>query len=153
MPTHYIFLNPDGTQDFGVLVIVAAPTGVIYAHQCGGVYNLQREAEGFVVPVGSPEAAKPLLAFFKRRFRGNPPDREPGQALTPWAAWTPNALAELASLVSEIYLWKTNPDSAETEDERVAISLDRSRLDELTEAWIPVLTVYGPGILVFANSD
>jgi hypothetical protein len=150
---YYIFLDPDGTQDFGLLVIVAAPTGVVYTHQCSGVYTLQREAEGSVVPVGGPAAAKALLGFFWRRFRDNPPYREPGGALDPRDEWTPDALARLKALVSEIFLWKTHPDSAEAEDDRAAISLDRSRLDELTEAWIPILTVYGSGILAFANSD
>ena len=123
MPINYIFLDPDGTQDFGLLVIVAAPTGVVYAHQCGGLYTLQREAEGFIVPVGSLETAKALLVFFHRRFRGNPPFREPVKALDLWDEWPPDALEELETLVGEIFLWKTNPDSAITKEERVAISL------------------------------
>jgi hypothetical protein len=39
------------------------------------------------------------------------------------------------------------------DDERAFLDLDRSRLEELTEAWIPVRSAYGPGVLVFANSD
>jgi hypothetical protein len=33
------------------------------------------------------------------------------------------------------------------------LALDESRLSDLDEAWVPVLTAHGPGALVWNNSD
>jgi hypothetical protein len=37
--------------------------------------------------------------------------------------------------------------------EWTALALDESRLGDLDEAWVPVLTSHGPGTLVWGNSD
>jgi Family of unknown function (DUF6210) len=142
----YVFFDPDGTQDFGLLVVVVLPTGVTYAHQCAGLRAEIREVEGFAIPVGGPEAAAPLLTFFRTRFHGNPPSRVSGVAPT----WTDADVQELEALVSNIPLWKTMRDGR---SERVFLKLDISKLSDATEAWIPVQTAYGPGILLFKNSD
>lgn len=39
------------------------------------------------------------------------------------------------------------------EDARIFLKLDLQRIDDLTEAWIPVQTAYGRGVLIFDNSD
>lgn len=149
----YIFLDPDGTQEFGSLVIVAAPTGVVYAHQCGGLTCEDRELEGFAVPVGGPSAARPFRTFFLQEFHGNPP--VPGNRgslmLGPW--WTDAQITELQALVEQIALWKTYAPKSGMDDERTFLKLELDRLDELTEAWIPVHMAYGRGVLIFANSD
>ena len=142
----YVFLDPDGTQDFGLLVVVVLQTGVTYAHQCAGLRTEIREVEGFVIPVGGPEAAAPLLAFFHTRFQGNAPSRASDVAPT----WTDADVQELEALVSNIPLWKTMRDGG---SERACLKLDSSKLSDATEAWIPVQTAYGPGILLFKNSD
>ncbi len=67
----------------------------------------------------------------------------------PGSQWTPEALDELSGLVERIAFWRTS----RMDDQPHYLQLDRTRLDELTEAWIPVRTIYGPGVLVFANSD
>jgi hypothetical protein len=36
---------------------------------------------------------------------------------------------------------------------RVSLRLDESRLEEVVEAWVPVLTPDGPGVLVWENCD
>ena len=59
---------------------------------------------------------------------------------------------DIRSLVTAITYWKTYP-PGQDRDERAFLELDATRLDELTEAWVPVHTAYGPGVLVFANSD
>lgn len=69
----YIFLDPVGTQEFGALVIVAAPTDVVFAHQCGSLASELRELKGFAVPIGGPAAARPLRTFVHQKFRGHPP--------------------------------------------------------------------------------
>lgn len=33
------------------------------------------------------------------------------------------------------------------------LQVDETAIDELDEAWIPVLTVDGPGVLIWSNSD
>jgi hypothetical protein len=144
----YVFLDPDGTQDFGLLVVVAAPTGVIYAHQCAGLRTEIREQEGFAIPVGGPNAATPLVTFFRPRFRGNPPSRTFGGVST----WTDADVQALEALVDSIPLWRTLPDG-EGDSERAFLKLDINKLSDATEGWIPVHTVYGPGILLFKNSD
>ena len=58
---------------------------------------------------------------------------------------------ELAKLVRANSCWLTTPDGHD--DERRFVQLDRDRIDECVEAWIPVKTVYGPGNLALRNSD
>ncbi len=138
-----VTLNPDGFRDFGLLVVVRAPTGVVYRNQCGGYYCLQLTAEGFAVPVGDVEAAKEIVEFFDGEFEGWPPDR--GES------WNESNLAELEAIVAKMPCWKCGPKPGR--DEEAFLKLDRTRLDEMTEAWIPVVTADGPGILTFENSD
>ena len=140
----YIFLDPDGTQGIGLLVAIVAQTGLTYAHQCGGITNDVREVEGFIVPLGASDLANILHRFFRRRFRGNPP-QSGGQ-------WADNDLRDLSDIVSQIAFWDTGQ-SNKDDFQKTHLTLDKSRLDELTEAWVPVVTVYGPGILMFDNSD
>lgn len=149
----YIFLDPDGTQQLGLIVIVAAATGVTYAHQCGGHATVIRQMEGFAVPVGDATAAQPLRAFFHQRFLGNPPAVERDTEKRSDDGWTAADLEKLDLLLGQIALWETFPEGSGVDDERAFLQLDRSRLEELTEAWIPVSSRYGPGMLVFANSD
>ncbi len=78
------------------------------------------------------------------RYHGNPP--YPG---TPFNWWTEQDLDDLTNIVEKIPLWHTARDG----DERAFLAFDRTRMDELTEAWVPVLTAYGPGILIHENCD
>jgi hypothetical protein len=149
----YIVLDPDGTQDFGLIVVVAAATGVTYAHQCAGLDTEERQLEGFAVPVGSATAAEPLRAFFRRRFHGNPPLMTGAADSSSGGLWSEAALSELSTLVSQIAFWATFPPSTHGDDRREFLQLDLTRLTELTEAWIPVRTAFGSGVLVFANCD
>lgn len=143
----YIFLDPDDTQEFGLYAIVSAVTGITYAHQRGGYTNEIRSIEGFLVPLGGPHAAAPFVQFF-RQFKGNPPRMD-----SPYGTvWHDSDLHTLTRLVHALPLWKTTNDPSK-DDEQVFLELDRQRLDELTEGWIPVRTVYGPGMLIHQNSD
>lgn len=136
-----ILLNPDGIRDFGLLLLVETSHGIRYEHQVAGYACEQRVARGFLIPLGPPASADPLVEFFERSFRGNPP-------LSGWSAWAQDQRDACAHLVSKVQVW----------DERVAdkwvpLAVDYSRGDEVTEGWIPVLTPYGPGVLLFRNSD
>ena len=141
-----IVLDPDGALHFGLglLVFVGAPTGVTYVQQCAGGLTEQRSIEGFIIPVGDHTAAKKVYDWFWSTFRGNCYTTSFG------GPWTPDRTATLASLVGEIPCWRTN---ASVEDKREYLQLDESRMHECVEAWIPVVTPYGTGILTLANSD
>ncbi len=136
----YVFLNPDGTQRSVAFVVVRHPTGITYGHQCAGVLTDCRSVEGFLIPVGGPELSASLSSWFVTRWRGN------GNAID----WTIDLLESLAELVSTIPCWQTVDDG---EDQREFLQLDKDRIAECVEAWVPVLTPYGPGVLLFENSD
>ncbi len=140
--TPYVFLNPDGKQEPGLVVIVEHGTGVRYAQQCGGMSTEIRAIEGFLVPVGGPSAAKKVYQWFWKRFAGHCSAGE--------VEWTEELTAELAALIATIPCWLTRSNG---KDERHKLELDAARMDECVEAWIPVLTPYGPGILTLDNSD
>ncbi|PTA67056.1 hypothetical protein C8263_14880 [Deinococcus arcticus] len=139
----YVFLDPDGSQGAGAVVVVQAPTGVVYASQVGGYANDERSVEGFAIPLFHPQHLHALEMFFGR-YGGNPP--YPG---TPYEWWQEKDLQVLTEIVRGIPLWHTTREK----DEPASLEFDRARLDELTEGWIPVLTSYGPGILTHQNCD
>ncbi len=111
-------------------VVVEAPTGIVYEQQYGGTACLQGRIEGFLVPVESSLTA--LIHFFEHDFRGSGrlDDR-------------------LRAIVTGITYWASDGLAAEPH----ALRLDESRLHAVDEAWVPVLTPDGPGILLWPNSD
>lgn len=138
----HVFINPDGTSEPYVFVIVEAPTGVTYGEQCMGLACNQRQTEGFLIPTF---ANAELLVRFFNRFHGWPPSIK--------ESWSAQDARELALLIEGIRVWQTYPDTDSRIDEPHFLSLDYDRLGESTEAWIRVLTPYGPGVLIFPNSD
>ena len=136
-----ILLDPDDSRDFGLVALVQGSTSVVYAHRCGGVADEVREIEGFAIPLGGGDAAFPLINFF-RRFAGYPPDMTSGGQ-----RWQGRELDMLCDLVSDVPCW-TSGDGA---PEKRHLALDKDRLGEVTDAWIPVVTPFGPGVLVFRN--
>jgi Family of unknown function (DUF6210) len=138
-----VAIDPDGTQDWGVFVIADSPTGTTYEVQCGGHSTEQRSAEGYLVPVGDAAAARPLQDFFARAFGGNPPPAGGNR-------WSDTQLDELAGIVGQLPYWSRSQDGS---DQRSLLKLNRERVSELTEAWIPVEMLGGAGILIFKNSD
>lgn len=139
----YVFLDPDGSQGSGVVVVVQAPTGVVYASQVGGSANEERSVEGFAIPLFDTQHLNTLKMFFARYCR-NPP----GSA-APYESWKERDLQVLADIVRGITLWHTTREK----DEPAQLECDWARLEELTEGWIPVLTPYGRGILTHQNCD
>ena len=135
-----VFLDPDGSLDIGLLVVIEGNTGVVYEHQCAGYACEQRGVEGYLVPVGTRQAAASILRFFER-FKGWPPPAN--------QAWTPSLARELSDLVKEIPYWERR----EREDFRFSLQLDHHRLEEATEAWVPVLAAGHRAILLFENCD
>jgi hypothetical protein len=136
---HVSLLGADAMGDY---VLVHAATGVTYDTQCAGYACEQRSAEGFLVPVWPPAAVMALDRWFKVRFRGH--------CHTPERDWTPENAEQLAKLLADI---ECDSRDAHGEYRPTALTLDRSRLDECVEAWIPVHTPFGPGVLLRENSD
>ncbi|WP_264776155.1 DUF6210 family protein [Deinococcus aetherius] len=125
-----------------MFVIVEAPMGVTYGEQCMGLACDQRKIEGFLIPTFADAG---LLTNFFERFQGWPPGVK--------EEWKSADAEELALLVEGIRVWRTYSDTEGRTDEPHFLTLDRNRLAESTEAWVRVLTPYGPGVLVFPNSD
>lgn len=142
----YVFLDPDGAQGRDWLyVIVQAPTGIFYEQQYGGTATLRGHAEGYLVPVDDGRALAELRTLFEGDLRGTGASRY---------VWPADLLQRLRSAVTKVVLWG----SAATSEGLSFISpqalvLDEERLREIDEAWIPVITADGPGILVWPNSD
>jgi hypothetical protein len=137
-----IFIDPDGTMqfEFGLMVLVLATTGVSYSTQCNGIATDEKSAEGFLVPVGDVNAAQPIMQWFKERFASIDPRTSP---------WTNERIASLAELVRRIPIWYRQGENYV----RSFLELDQQRINECVEAWIPVITPFGKGYLLTANSD
>lgn len=146
MQRYRVYLNPDGTHPAGLAVIVHAATGVTYGTQCGGFATDQREAEGFLVlcPSEAYDLPHSVEAELEQWFAARAPHGELGDT------WPASFVTELAAIVERVVFWFTTPAGEET---RGHISLDVARLHECMEAWVPVVTPIGPGVLTFNNSD
>lgn len=141
-------LDPDGTLDPWLAVVIRYSTGVAYANQCAGVATENRMVEGYLQLLGGAQCdvdrvrVAPLMEVFhdgdacKYAWRGQqlPAER----------------LARLEKLVGEIPYWTTHLESS---DSKQPLRLDKSRIDEIAEAWIPVETPDGAGVLVYKNCD
>jgi len=141
-----VFIDPDGSNHDGIFVIVAAPTGVTYKQQCGGLLTEQQSLEGFLIPLSAKDQAEKIYQWFWDTFNGNCYGRPDVISL-----WTPAYTTQLRELVSGVNMFWTR--ASDGEDELHPLILDESRMNECIEAWIPVITPYGPGILTLRNSD
>jgi hypothetical protein len=145
-----VFLDPDGSYDGWLSVVVEAPTGVAYQTQCAGVGNDLRQVEGYLVPVNGAQfdteegwlTIPPFTAVF----------HEGTSCFYDWIGHELPAqrLDQLCALVREVPYWQ-NPPSGDTTRNR--LEFDHTRLEEVCEGWIPVITPDGPGVLVFKNCD
>jgi hypothetical protein len=133
----------DATEQFGMFLIIQAPTGVTYQHQCGGLRCDHREAEGFLVPVGGHKDAQPFIDFFDKEFDDYP-------LVIPW---TEAQIKKLRFLVRTMPYYDEAYEEEGTGFGPYNAELDESRMAECTEAWIPVTTSDGNAILIFENCD
>lgn len=136
-----VFLDIDETGSGWLFVVVAAPTGVIYQTQGGGYGCIPYEQEGYLLPFYVPGADAGLNDLFVGALRSCGSRR---------LDWPPNLLDRLRREVADLHIWgSANQDDVSP----TPLALDESRLTETDEAWVPVLTPDGPGILVWQNSD
>jgi Family of unknown function (DUF6210) len=139
---HRILLNPDDSFSLGLLLIVEAATSITYEQQCGNYAVALRRMEGFLIPLGGEREARVIYDWFATTFKGH--------SYAAASSWSDQTVGELQELVHRVPCWiRTSSDS----DEVRSLELDMGRLDQCIEAWIPVLSPYGPGILTLDNSD
>ena len=137
-----VFLDPDGTLPDWMFVVVNGNTGVWYQNQYGGTATLQGRVQGFLIPVYSSDARRLLDELFVRDLKGT--------GIRGGSRKPPSDVTErVRQAVALVRCW----DSVADAPEPVPLRLDDERLAEIDEAWVPVLTADGPGMLVWANSD
>ena len=138
--------------DQSLYVIIHADTGVFYQHQCGGVGCYQNEAEGYLMALHMDELGVrkvPLATLLTDVFH------EGDGCCAPW--WTGESLPTarmgiLREIVAGIPMYGVTRMDGKMPSIQGMI-LDESRLGQVTEGWVPVLTKVGPGTLIFENCD
>ena len=149
------FIDPDGSLHNYLGVLGGYATGVVYRQQCGGVEADMRQVEGYFVPVGGhsldPSQGRVDAAELTAVFHSAGGCTYGGAAREGRLGLPAERLSALRALVQRIPYW-TFQDDGEV-DRRVPLRLDDARLLELLEAWVPVLTPDGPGILTWSNCD
>jgi hypothetical protein len=136
-----VFVNPSAfLMHPWMAVLVAAPTGVTYTNQTGGFATTPRQIEGYYVPVFDQEGLDLLRSIFEGTLGGAGTYRG--------VTWTGPMLDDLRVAVARVRM-----DSSAGGPSEVPLILDESRLDESDEAWVPVTSPDGPGILIWENSD
>lgn len=136
----FVFLDPDGMAGGWLYVVVEAKTGVFYQQQYGGTACRQGQVEGFLVPVTGPDPLDALRQLFEKDLRG---------AGTWNYAWPDEDQNKLREIIGTISYWACDGNTEEPH----ALRLDETRIREADEAWIPVITPDGAGVLVWFNSD
>lgn len=140
-PPLEVFLYSSAMTDWLLLVVHDASSGR-YSHQCAGMTTASREVAGLGIPCEGPESSRRLQAFFEGAYAWG----------TSVAEMAPAHVVELERLVGSV-----KPCGAVMEHgvhfTDYELRLDRSRLDEAVEGWLPV--TYGPdaATLLFPNSD
>jgi hypothetical protein len=125
-----------------MLVVVQGSTGVHYRHQHDGHACRPGSVEGYLVPVFSRDGLVRLRRMFEEAFRG---------AGTWNYRWTLDQRRELAAAVSLVGMPPSG--AGDIAGESAARQLDVARLSAVDEAWVPVVTPDGPGLLPWPNSD
>lgn len=135
----FVFLDPDGTLGGGwIFVVVAANTGVVYQNEYGGADLRTGRMEGFLVPLTPGNTLVALRGLFDETFGSS------GTWLYPWPVRERDRLREI---ISGIRYWAGDGEV----DLPYDLELDEDRIREVHEAWIPVITPDGPGVLMWRN--
>ncbi len=149
MQTNYIFIDADGTQTAWLYLIAEKPTQVFYATQCAGMENEIRHVEGFLIPLielsfNTHDLLDEYTQKLKHIFHQGKHCRNDSKL-------NQQQLDQLQCCIENITIWLSTSD--QVEDQRQHLFLDLNRLDEITEAWVPVISPYGQAILIWKNCD
>ncbi len=152
IPQRRVFIDPDGTfKPQWLVVVIEAATGVIYSQQCCGNVCDQREVEGYLVPLGGLKADPGKGLVDPDEFTAVFHERDGCVWGSSYGSLPAARLERLRELVREVPFWICK--EGEHIDQRSFLELDERHLDDITEAWVPVLTAAGRGVLMWANCD
>ena len=126
-----------GSPEQNMLVLVPSETGLVYEHQYGGLSSRHAEVEGFLVPVRARPAAREALDQLFLVDLGGNGVRDDDRS---------EAVSRVGDAIRRI-LYRG------TDDRMAPLRIDEGRVNELDEAWVPVLTPDGPAYLTWINSD
>lgn len=132
--------SEDYSNDAWLAVLVHSSTGVAYKHQTGGFASTPRVLESYYLPLFNGEALHALRAIFEDALGGAGTHRLP--------EFPADLMPQLQSSVSLIHMASSIEPFAE-----VALVVDQARVAEIDEAWVPVITPDGQGVLIWQNSD
>ncbi|HEY6795944.1 MAG TPA: DUF6210 family protein [Kineosporiaceae bacterium] len=142
-------VDPYGSWPEWMYVVIHRPTGVRYEHQYGGTACLHARPEGYLVPVQAPLSKSDLDDIFLNQLRG----AGTGSRYREHPTISP-ILERLTRAVEQIGIYMSPNGLAPIGDgEPQALRIDPDRVSEIDEAWVPVLTPDGPGVLIWPNSD
>src|SRR4030042_3275538 len=132
------FLDPDGTNKEYFGVIVQYASGVRYSQQCGCTANELREVEGYYIPLRCQKTILSDEVTFIMELRNvfhNLKDKEN-------FGFSEDQMRRLVEIIEDLPGWD--------EKERLShLRLDENRKHEIPEAWGPIFTPDGPGILTW----
>ena len=145
-------VDPDGTLlENWLAVVIRHSTGVVYRHQCAGVACEHRLTEGYLVMLERtafdvdepPIKTDELIQVF----------HDGDVCMWPWTgrAVPEERISWLEKLVRRIPYWAY--EAGNPLGVRSALELDLERREDIAEAWIPVLTPDGTGVLIYENCD
>ena len=123
-----------------MFLIVLNYTGIIYSRQCNGEMNERKDAEGFLIPAGGPRATESFKRFFWRAYKR--------YNSIPVSEWDEEYVADLETIVERVPVFGPGSDTGE----RDFLRLNRRQLTDSVEAWLHVISPYGPAILTWPNS-
>lgn len=146
----FVYLDPDGTCPEWLVLVVRHETGVIYGTQCAGVATDQRFIEGYLVPNGGSKYDVDEGGIQIRSLQEVFHEQEGCRWNWTGRALPPERFALLRKLVEGIAYWCCSLDG---QDRKQPLRIDTARLVQLAEAWIPVETPDGPGVLLYKNCD
>lgn len=143
--SQFVYIDSDGTLGDWIAVVIESKTGVVYGTQCHGVLCEQRYVEGFLIPCGgllfNPDEGFINSSILRSSFHSNGCLYNNPYELK---------IEEIADKVHQIPIWHyTNINDCTREH----LELDLARKYEMCEAWIPVKTKFGNGVLLWNNCD
>jgi Family of unknown function (DUF6210) len=121
-------------------VVIRTQTCAVYQQQYGGTACRQGQVEGLMVPVFGPKGLSQLRELFEGHFRG---------AGTCNYTWQADEVERLREAVGGVGYWASDESG---DGSASPLQLDEQQLREADEAWVPVRTPHGPGVLVWPNS-